>query len=527
MESIRNGFNTVLEQIAVWGPRVLIGLVLLFVGWVIAKVSQRVVLSTCRRLGADKPFESSLKDISGLVPETKRPSALAGLVTFWILMLLVFIGFFSAMNLQMVAEPLTNLLNKVGSGIPNLLGAIVLLSVGWVVATLLKGLVLKGLGRIEADNRLKDLGLLTPEMTEKKRFSQVVGLFIYGLVILLFAQSALELIGLQLVASTVQGLVDSAASILPNLLSASVILFAAFLIASVVRTIVKSGLESTNIDKYGSHVGFTNGEPASEEGVPTPPKRTLSGVISHLCFWLIMLFAFPAVLDHLELTPMVEPLREVWSKVFAALPNIGAAFLIVLATYFAVRIFAPILRGLLEGLGVDNLLGKVGLVKMQETVDSDRVRLSPSEIVTRTVIVVVALIVTQEVLHTLQMVYLADMVQNVVNYLPNVLVAVVVLGVAMRLGAIAGELAENAASGLEDSVAKTLGVVTRASVFVFGITMALTQLGVGGQVVEGSVLLIIGGVSLAFAISVGLGAKPVVEKMLERKLAPKSNERAG
>lgn len=112
MESIQNGLNTVLEQLAVWGPRVLIGLVLLFVGWVVAKISQRVVQAACRKLGTDKPFESSLKELAAAVPEGRRPSALAGIVTFWVLMLLVFVAFFSAMNLQMVAQPLTSLDRK-------------------------------------------------------------------------------------------------------------------------------------------------------------------------------------------------------------------------------------------------------------------------------------------------------------------------------------------------------------------------------------------------------------------------------
>ncbi|MDI9635071.1 mechanosensitive ion channel [Geitlerinema splendidum] len=511
MQSIMEGFSTVLEQLATWGPRVILGLLLLLVGWVIAKFAQKGISALFHKAGIDKPFEAQLDGLKEIPPENKRPSSLIGLVSFWLIMLFVLVGFFSSMNLEMVATPLQNVLNEVASGIPNFLGAVVLLLVGWLVASLLRGLTIKALNKLEVDTKLKDIGVVSGDVAERKRFSMIAGLFVYGLVILLFAQSALDLAGLTLVASTVQELVNSAVELVPSLMSAAVVFFVAFLMATLARPFIKSILEATGINKHGPHFGL-----AAEEG--EDKKLTLSGVFGNFVYWTILLFAVPAVLDQLGQQALVTPIRGVWDEIFASLPNVGAAALLILVTFFGIKIFAPILRGLLEGLGVDSLLGKIGLVNLQETFDADESRLSPSEIVTRICAVLVSLVVLQEVMNVMGMDYLAAMLQGIVNFFPNIAVAVVILGFAVWLGNIAGDLAKNASSGLDTSTSNLLGMVTRVAVYVFGGTMALTQLGIGGQVVEHSVLILVGGASLAIAISFGLGARPSVERYLERKL---------
>jgi uncharacterized membrane protein len=517
MESITTGFNNVLTQLAEWGPKVILGFLLLIVGWIIAKVAQKAVIGICKKLNVDKPFENAT-ETDALKSNGRRPSSIAGLAAFWVIMTFVFIGFFSAMNLTMVAEPLTTVLNNVGAGIPNFLGAVILLLFGWLIATLLKGLSIKTLDKIHADQKLKEFGLMTEEMADKKKFSFLIGLFVYGLVILLFAQSALELIGLKLVASTMNSLVDSAVGIIPHIFSAAIVLAVAYLIALLARPFIKSVLESTSINKFGPHFGLAEKE---EEG-----KLTLSEVGGNTVFWLILLFAFPAVLDQLNIDPVVEPLRGVWDKIFSTLPNVMAALLMLTVTYFLIKFLTPIVKGLLEGLGVDTLLGKIGLVKLQETVETNEKVSKPSEILVRVLTVIVGLMVTQEVLNILGMTYMAEMVQSIVNYIPNVLIAAVIVGFAFYLGNVVADLAEGASSGLDKATSKLFSSVARVAVFTFGITMALTQLNVGGQVVEGSVLLLVGGISLALAISVGLGAKPLVERYLEAKVAtnkPESN----
>ncbi len=515
MEAIKTGLDTVLQQFFEWGPRVLLGLVLLFVGWIVAKILQTTIILASKKLGVDKPFETAQAGAVSAVPESKRPSSIIGISTFWVVMMFVLIGFFSAMNLSMVAQPLQAMLNKVSSGIPNLIGALFLLGIGWLVASLLRSGVSKALGKIEADQKLKKFGLLNEEMAEKKRFSQVVGLLTYGLVLLVFAQSALELIGLKLVASTAQGLVDSAVGVMPHIMSAALVFFVALLIASLIRPMVSGFLETAGIDKHSHHFGI---EDSDEEKKP----KSLSQLFGNVVFWLILLFAFPAVLDQLQLTAVVEPLRGVWDKVFAALPNLGAALLMILGVYFGFKIFAPIFKGLLENIGVDNLLGKVGLTNLQDKFDGDEVKLSPSEVVVRTVMLVISLMVTQEILHVLNLTYLADMVQSIVNFLPNVLVAVIIIGVALRVGSLLGDLAEGAASGLDKATATTLKAMTKIAVFFFGGSLALTQLGIGGSVVEGTTIVLAGGIALAFAISVGLGAKPAVEKFIDSRLNTES-----
>jgi hypothetical protein len=74
--------------------------------------------------------------------------------------------------------------------------------------------------------------------------------------------------------------------------------------------------------------------------------------------------------------------------------------------------------------------------------------------------------------------------------------------------------------------ARLLGLGARWLVVILAFGIALDQLGVGGRVVPVSLGILFGGIVLALALAVGLGAKDVVARSLERRFptVPKSLE---
>lgn len=515
MEALSDGFSQALENMAVWGPRLLLGLLILLLGYVLAKVLQKATVKLARSLGLDRPVDHLNAEREGpTLPESRRPSYFVGVGVFWLIILFALVGFFSALELGMVAEPFSRLLGRFGDGLPNAIGALVLLGIGWLLATVLKGLVVKGLDGLQIDARLAEKGMEKPDKAERRPVSRIGGIIVYGLVLLLFAQSALELLGLELFAGSIQRGFNSFVDFIPNLVSAAVILGIAFILATLLRPVILSLLDSLGINKYGSYIGLSETESATDaQGAPL----TLSGVLANVAYWAILLFALPAALDQLGLEPIVTPLRNIWNTILNSIPNILAAFLIILAGWVIARVVGPIVQRMLEGIGFDSILGKIGLSKYQESVERGDESARPSRILTNVLLIVIGLVLAQEVMDTLGMEYLATMIAGIVAYLPNILVAVVILGFALYLGQWVGDLVRKSTSGLDNWNSKIVGTVAQVAVIVFGVTMALGQLHVGGQVVEASVLLLIAGFALALAISLGLGAKPLVERYLERK----------
>jgi hypothetical protein len=331
----------------------------------------------------------------------------------------------------------------------------------------------------------------------------MVGVIGYAFVLLLFIPTALDILGLQFVAETVQRSLDAAAVSIPGILASLMVLGVAALIAYLVRPPVTRLVASTGVDGWGRGVGLTQ-----EGGV------TISSVVGHVAFWLILLFAFPASLDKLGLEPIVTPLRNAWDNTIAALPNAFAALGIAVGAWLIGRVVGPITEKLLHGVGLDNVLEKMGMAKWQQAAGE---RWQPSRIGASVAVFLIYLLLAQEALHTLGMTYMADLVARIVAYLPNLFVAILIFAIALYLGGLLGTLVRQATSALSNINSELAAAAANVAVVVFGAAMALGQLQVGGQLVEQTVLLIVAAVCLGSAIAFGLGARPLIQHWLEGK----------
>jgi len=74
---------------------------------------------------------------------------------FYFALLFVLVAFFNALELRVVAEPLSNLLNQVFEYIPRVFGASLLLLAAWIIANLSKIVVLRVLGVAKLDKILE------------------------------------------------------------------------------------------------------------------------------------------------------------------------------------------------------------------------------------------------------------------------------------------------------------------------------------------------------------------------------------
>ncbi|RMG23022.1 MAG: hypothetical protein D6724_09225 [Armatimonadetes bacterium] len=512
MDSLQRGFERVWEQIAFWGPIVLLGLILVVVGWIVAKIVQAAVSAIARKAGLDKPFAQMAQDAElPSVPEKALPSTVLGIAAYWVVMLMVITGFLSAMHLDAVAEPLTQLLNKVSTWLPNLLGALILAIVGWLVATVVRTLVVRGLQRLSLDERLAKIGVQTEEEAAQSRFATILGNLAYALLLLLFIPTALEALGLRFVAESAQTIVDQLADAVPNILAAISVMAVAALIAFIVRPPIVRLLEATGVDAWGREVGLT----PSEDGKGV----TISSAVGHAVFWAILLFAFPAALDQLGLEPIVTPLRNAWEMVVMALPRLAAAVGIGVGAYLLARVVGPVVQRVLQSLGFDNILGRIGLTKIHEAaVRGGGEKWLPSKIASTAVVFVLYLILAQEALAALGMDYMAGEVRKIVEYLPNLLVGVGIFGLGLYLGSVVAGIVRASTSALPSINSELIASAANIAVVVFATAMALSQLQIGGAVVQNTVLLIVAGACLAGAIAVGLGSRTIVEEFLRERL---------
>jgi len=105
----------------------------------------------------------------------------------------------------------------------------------------------------------------------------------------------------------------------------------------------------------------------------------------------------------------------------------------------------------------------------------------------------------------------------VFGYLPNVVVAVLLLVVGALVARFLGRSVLIGAVNLQIESAKLLSIGVKWMVMVLATAMALTHLSIGGPVLTLAFGILFGGIVLAMSLAVGLGSKDMVRKGWERR----------
>ena len=106
------------------------------------------------------------------------------------------------------------------------------------------------------------------------------------------------------------------------------------------------------------------------------------------------------------------------------------------------------------------------------------------------------------------------------GYLPNVLAAILVLGVGAFLARFLARGVLISAVNMQIHSARLLSLGIKWLVLVLAGAMALEHLGIGGQIVRLSFAILFGGIVLALALAVGLGSKEMISRSWERQDPP-------
>ena len=139
-------------------------------------------------------------------------------------------------------ESLTAFGQKVMVELPNIIGALFLILLGWIIGKIAAYVISKTLRAVKFDNLSKrfEIQELLNQAQVTLTPSQLVGRFVYWIIILLFFVTASETLGWQVVSTSISDLI----AYLPKLFSAMVIFVIGYYIATFLRTGIHTILKS-------------------------------------------------------------------------------------------------------------------------------------------------------------------------------------------------------------------------------------------------------------------------------------------
>ena len=235
-------------------------------------------------------------------------------------------------------------------------------------------------------------------------------------------------------------------------------------------------------------------------------RQSLSGLIGLVVYVLILIPVLVASLNALELDAITRPASNMLDAIMAAIPLIFAACLLLAIAYVVGRVVGGLIANLLNGIGFNRVLERLDITKEGE--EGER---NPSDIVGYLVLVAILLFAAVEASRLLGFVGLADLVGQFLVFAGGVLVGLVIFAVGLYLANLAARVVEASSS----AQAPVLALAARVSILVLAGFMALSQMGLGGDIINLAFGIVLGALFLALALAFGFGGREVAARQLE------------
>jgi hypothetical protein len=368
------------------------------------------------------------------------------------------------------------------------------------VATIVKLTSTKGLEAVGFDQRAEKYIGSREVKGEKVGPSAMVGRLLFYLVLLFGISPFLDALGQESLVAPLRTMMTEVLGFLPNILGALILLLIGKVVATIVKEVLTNFLAATGVDNFAQRFGIGKEE----------DSRKVSDIGGTIAFFFILIPILVAAVDALDIKAVSDPVKSTLQQLLSAIPLIFVAIVVIAIGYFIAKAVRSLVETFLSGVGFDSLPEKFGLKFLEPREGAPTL----SAIGGIVVMAIILLLTAEQALATLNLGELSEMVGGLIAYLPNLFVGLVIILVALSLGAYVGRLVGQMLEGSE--YGRLVSLVAQYAIVFLGFSMGLSQLGVGEEVVQVAVSAVLGGTALALGLAFGLGGRDRAKEIIER-----------
>ncbi|AOY44283.1 MULTISPECIES: mechanosensitive ion channel [Psychrobacter] len=456
----------------------IIGAILIFIiGWLVALGIAALVRGVLSKVNLNQRMNSSTGknyDLEGIISK----------IVFWFIFIIAISGALNQLNLNSISAPFANMVNQVLAFIPNLIGAIALGVIGWVIATVARTAINAALSKTTMDERLSTQAGVKP-------MSSTIADMVYWFILLVVLTMVLGQLELDGLFAPLTNMVDKIFSFIPNILIAGVVFVVGYIIAKVVRGIVTNLVSTFNVQELATKAGLSE-------------QNSLPNIAGSLAFLVVIIPTIIAALNALKIDVIARPATNMLNKIMEALPNIFMAVAILFVTFYVVRMVANIVKGLLENTQINQMPAKVGL---QETMGDKRI----SDLVAYAIIFFAMLFAAIAAADLLGFEPISAIITMFIAFGANIILGAIILFIGFWLANIIAGVVERSEQG-----SQFLANIVRVLIMGLVLAMGLKAMGIADSIVNLAFGLTLGAVAVAFALSFGLGGQEAAARFLRK-----------
>ena len=218
-----------------------------------------------------------------------------------------------------------------------------------------------------------------------------------------------------------------------------------------------------------------------------------------------------------QLDVFVASFTTFWTQLAAFVPQLIAALILLFVGWLFANLVRTGVMKLLDVLKFDTLAQKTGI---EAFLKQGNLELSLSRILAKLSYWIVIFVVVVVVANSLGLHMVADLFNQVVLYIPNIIVAILVLVFGVLVARFVNRMVFAYLNNIGVQGALTISTLSEYGVIVFVVFVALEQLAIGTDLLTAAFQIGFGAIGLAFALAFGLGgrewAASVIKKLTEK-----------
>lgn len=382
---------------------------------------------------------------------------------------------------------LNGLAARFTDAVPAIMGALIILLIGWLIAKVLSGLTRRLLNRTDLDNRIARSTTGTSSVSPERAIAKLV----YYIVMIIALLAALDVLGIRTVMDPLNNMVNKFLGFIPNLVAAAIIGFIGYILAQVVSGLVAMG--ATFLEGISMRAGLD-------------PRISLTNILKMVVFVLVFVPFLIAALDALGIESITEPAKLMLAQFLDAIPRIFSAIIVIALFYIGGKFITGLLESLLLSVGADDLSRRLELGGLIGE------RTSLSKLLANLAFFFIMFLGIITGVEQLEFERLNQILAEIFEVTGQIAFGLVILAIGNYLANLAYR---TMSSGRNDTFIAGL-----ARIVVLGLFLAigLRTMGIADDIVNLAFGLTLGAVAVAVALSFGLGGREAAGEQMRRIL---------
>jgi hypothetical protein len=204
---------------------------------------------------------------------------------------------------------------------------------------------------------------------------------------------------------------------------------------------------------------------------------------------------------------------DAWLRVLNFLPRLLACLVVILVGLLVAYVLRWAIIQVLNAIRLEVLVERV---RLSEILKKMNLKKSASELIGELVKWVVIIVFLIPAMETLGLARVSDVLNQVLGYLPNVVVAGFLVLVGIIVADVLAGLVKATALTLGTNTANILASLTKYAIYIFVGLSALVELGVATSLLLSAFTGVIAMIAIAGGLAFGLGGKDAAAELIKK-----------